>query len=144
MIRPFRPEDTDQLVQIWLEASLLAHDFIPENYWKEKTEAMRSVYLRAAQVFVFENDETGCAEGFIAMVEDYLAALFVAPSCQGKGIGRQLMETVREQHTHIHLAVYSKNESALTFYKKQGFVCKEERIDPDTGEKEWVMWWERK
>ncbi|MCD8030183.1 MAG: N-acetyltransferase [Bacteroides sp.] len=141
MIRPFCQEDTERLVQIWLDASLLAHDFIPERYWKEKAEDMRTVYLPAAQVFVYEHPRTGCPEGFIAMVEDYLAALFVTPSRQGEGIGSQLLESVRKDRREITLAVYTKNEASLRFYRKQGFVCQEERVDAATGEKEWLMRW---
>ncbi len=40
-IRPFTPADTEAVLAIWLEASLLAHHFIEHAYWHANLAPMR-------------------------------------------------------------------------------------------------------
>ena len=42
MIRALRPEDLDQVMQIWLDANLEAHCFLPESYWCDHMEEVRA------------------------------------------------------------------------------------------------------
>ncbi|WP_116645346.1 hypothetical protein [Salinivibrio sp. HTSP] len=51
-----RPADTDVVLDIWLNASLTAHDFISEDVWYQQREAMRSAYLLMAEVWVAERE----------------------------------------------------------------------------------------
>jgi putative acetyltransferase len=44
---------------------------------------MRDVYLPSAEVYV--NEDRGMVNGFIALVDNTVAALFVSPSTQAKG-----------------------------------------------------------
>ena len=137
MIRVFEETDLDKIVQIWLDASIIAHDFIPSTYWKEKAEDMRNLYLPASKTFVYQTDTV--ILGFISMVDNYIAAIFVNPESQGQGIGKQLIEYIKKQHTLITLGVYSKNIRSIDFYKRQGFVIINEKIEENTGEFETLM-----
>lgn len=137
MIRVFEETDLDKIVQIWLDASIIAHDFIPSTYWKEKAEDMKNLYLPASKTFVYQNDTV--ILGFISMVDNYIAAIFVNPESQGQGIGKQLIEYIKKQHTLITLGVYSKNIRSIDFYKRQGFVITNEKIEENTGEFETLM-----
>ena len=76
MIRPFTASDMEAVLRIWLDASVRAHDFVPAQFWQEQLPAMRTVYLPFAQVWVYE--DAGQVLGFYALVEDQLAAIFVA------------------------------------------------------------------
>ncbi len=40
---------------------------------------------------------------------------------QGRGIGKSLVEYVKNKYENIELAVYKDNKKAVEFYKKQGF-----------------------
>lgn len=142
MIRIYKEQDLDRMTEIWLEASLLAHPFIKADYWKEQADAMRNIYLISSQNFVYI-DENGEITGFVAMVDDYLAAIFVTPDKQGQGIGKKLLDEVKHNHNTITLTVYSRNEQAIQFYKREGFEETEERTDTNTGEKEWLMTYRR-
>ncbi|MBP1917121.1 GNAT family N-acetyltransferase [Lederbergia galactosidilytica] len=55
--------------------------------------------------------------GFLSMVDDYLAALFMNPEQQNKGYRKQLLNFIKKQRTQIQLKVYKKNEKAIHFYK---------------------------
>lgn len=139
MIRNRTDEDIERIVRIWLEASLLAHSFIPAMYWIDQADEMRFKYIPASQTWVYQDDETGEVTGFVSMVDDYLAALFVIPEKQGTGIGKALLNHVKAIHPTIKLAVYAKNTQAVGFYESQGFMETEERIDANTGEPELAM-----
>ena len=95
MIRSYNSQDTDRVIRIWLEASILAHHFIPAMYWIGKQEDMRNVYLPGSDTYVFEDEKTKSVQGFISMVGNYLAAIFVIPEAQGTGIGKALIEYVK-------------------------------------------------
>ena len=89
MIRALRPEDLDQVMQIWLDANLEAHCFLPESYWCDHMEEVRAA-LPAAQVFVYQDWEG--LQGFAGLTGDYLAGLFVRRAARSRGIGRALLE----------------------------------------------------
>ena len=53
MIRPLLTSDLDAAVELWYQASLQAHDFIPAAFWQEQRIAMRDSYLPASKSWVY-------------------------------------------------------------------------------------------
>ena len=140
MIRPYSEKDLDDVVQVWLSASLQAHDFISKDYWLKTAIDMRDVYLPLCDaIVVFANDDSGKAEAFFAFAGEYLAALFVAPSAQGRGIGRRLLRIARRMHPELTLSVYKKNSRAVAFYQREGMRIVGERVEKATGCEELLM-----
>jgi putative acetyltransferase len=139
MIREFKEEDTPRIIDIWLTASIIAHDFIEQSYWEEKIEDMQSIYLPSSKTFVYTYEDPNNVLGFVSLVDNYIAAIFVEPTCQGKGIGKQLISFVKEKHNKLELGVYSKNLNSISFYKQQGFLISGEKIEEHTGETELIM-----
>lgn len=142
-----RPEDLPAVVEIWLEASILAHDFMPSEFWASKVADMRDIYLPAATVYLAIIDQQ--IAGFYALQDNTLAAIFVAPNKQGEGIGTQLLKHAiahtearnqrLSQETPLTLAVYQSNLRSTAFYQNAGFVTIKEQIDPHTAHTELVM-----
>ncbi len=95
MLRPSRPEDMEEIVEIWLLASLQAHDFVDASCWWQAQEDLRTRYLDRAAIWVFE--ERGDLLGFMALVDNFLAALFVRPDRQGRGVGHALLQEAKRQ-----------------------------------------------
>jgi len=85
MIRQFELSDMEQVLSIWLDASIKAHNFIAKEFWESKLSAMRDIYLPLAENYVY--DEKGVIKGFVSLHYNTLAAIFVLPGIQGKGIG---------------------------------------------------------
>lgn len=137
MVREFNPSDMDQVISIWLEASIKTHDFIDSNFWKSKVKDMREVYIPSTENYVYESEET--IIGFVSLSNDTLAAIFVAPSAQGQGVGRQLMKKAKNVREHLNLTVYKENYKSIEFYKQCGFEIEQEQIDEHTGHPELVM-----
>lgn len=118
MIRAFKEEDTEAVIRIWLEASILSHSFIDKAYWEEKADAMRTLYLPLSEVVVDEDKDTGEVVAFIAFVEDYLAALFVAPAHQKKGVGSRLLALAKKMRDTLELSVYAEMNGQSPFTEK--------------------------
>ena len=139
MIRAFKEEDTETVIRIWLAASVRSHSFIDKAYWEEKAEAMRTLYLPLSEIVVDEDRATGEVVAFMAFVEDYLAALFVAPAHQKRGVGSRLLALAKKMRGTLDLSVYAENERAVVFYQKNGFRITGERIEEVTGRTELLM-----
>ncbi len=54
MLRASRSDDMDEIVEIWLLASLQAHDFVDASCWWQAQEDLRTRYLDHARIWVFE------------------------------------------------------------------------------------------
>lgn len=142
MIRVLREQDLAAVMEIWLDANVKAHHFIPEAYWAGHFPAVREM-LPQAEIYVFENDSSHEIEGFIGLTGSYIAGIFVKEAAQSKGIGGQLLNHAKQRRTRMELSVYRKNARAVQFYQREQFAVQSERVDGDTGEKELVMAWEK-
>jgi putative acetyltransferase len=127
----------DEIVEIWLLASLQAHDFVDASCWWQAQEDLRTRYLERARIWVFE--ERGELLGFMALADDYLAALFVRPDRQGRGVGHALLQEAKLQGARLHARVFVENEQAVRFYRRRGFVIEREEFDPLTGHPQYKM-----
>lgn len=139
MIRAFSNRDMAAVLDVWLSASIQAHDFVAKEFWHSQLDAMRSLYIPASEVFVFEKDAQ--VVGFYALLGDRLAAIFVAPALQGEGLGKSLLSHAKSMRSSLSLSVYKANPASLGFYQSQGFAIIEERVDEATGQAEYLMVW---
>jgi putative acetyltransferase len=139
MIRPCSASDTEALVGIWLRASLQAHSFIPAAYWHTQAAQVRDYFLPNSHNIGYIDETSGQVVGFFSLVGEYLAALFVEPAWQGKGIGSRLLRLAVQMQPQAHLTVYQANSHAVAWYSRHGFVCCERRLDAATGQEEWLM-----
>ena len=64
MIRQYKAEEIDTLINIWLEGSKISHHFIPDSFWEEKAGEMREVYIPASNTFVYIADDQSQPLGF--------------------------------------------------------------------------------
>lgn len=132
IIRKFEHSDTEEIVEIWYKASVIAHSFIPKEMWESHKEELRNKYLPVAETLVAE--EGGSLIGFISLLENYIGGLFVAPTKQGVGVGTKLIEQARLEKGQLNVGVYDKNIDAKRFYTKNGFIYMNEEVQPETGE----------
>ncbi len=129
--------DIDAILTVWLDASVKAHDFIESSFWQSQLDNMRDVYLPNSDVWVFELNAQ--VVGFYALHNNTLAAIFVAPQQQGRGIGKQLLNHAKQQRNELHLTVYKANEPSCRFYRSQGFTLVREQADSHTGHTELLL-----
>ena len=140
MIREFQISDTQIVMQLWLAGNEDAHSFIAKEYWKANFEEVEKQLLKA-DIFVY--DLNGEIKGFIGLMDEYIAGIFVDKAYRSQGIGRQLLEYVKQLHSTLSLDVYQKNERALRFYRENGFTTVSKQNDEHTGEIEFTMIWNK-
>lgn len=137
MIRQHTPKDMEPILDIWLKASIKAHDFVEAEYWESQVESMRDIYIPASRTYVFESDAK--IIGFYSLHANLLAAIFVSPEHQGQGVGKLLIAHAKEQCAELTLNVYKDNDATYQFYLSQGFKVDNEHICEHTGCAEYAM-----
>lgn len=141
MIRELQKTDINKVADIWLDTNLKAHYFIPAQYWKSNFESVKAL-LPQAEVYVYENGKN--IQGFIGLSGEYIEGIFVSGEAQSQGIGKLLLNFVKDRRTKLCLNVYQKNPQAIHFYQREGFQIQCESLDGATGEKDYVMIWQQK
>ena len=140
MIRKMEEKDIPDVLQIWLETNIRAHNFIEKEYWTGNYEMVKQI-LPEAEVYVYEDEKNGQIVAFIGMNNQYVEGLFVKESAQSRGIGKQLLDHAKSRKTELRLGVYQKNVRAMRFYLRENFLIQAEEMDEDTNEKEYIMGW---
>lgn len=138
LIENINDTDLESVAAIWLECNLEAHDFIDKNYWLMNYQKVKEM-LPTAKIYVyFHNDKI---VGFLGLIDEYIAGIFVLNDYRSMGIGAQLLDTIKTNHSKLILTVYQKNERALQFYLRKGFEILKKEKDPATNEIELFMEW---
>lgn len=139
MIRKLQKTDINRVADIWLKTNLKAHYFIPEQYWTNNYEVVKEM-LPQADVYVYEDDKI--IQGFVGINNEYIEGIFVSDEMQSRGIGKILLDYIKDKKDRLQLKVYQKNVRAMSFYQREGFTIQSEEMDEFTREKEYVMNWE--
>lgn len=139
MIRRLQDSDIDSVMRIWLASNIQVHFFIPEEYWQNNAASVRKALLQA-EVAVYEMDKH--ILGFIGLSGDYIEGIFVDEMVRSRGIGKQLLDYVKQEHQVLYLEVYVKNERAEGFYEREGFLVQKEELDTETGAMQRRMVWQ--
>ena len=142
MIRKLQEIDIDTVAEIWLDTNLKAHNFIAGEYWKCNFDIVKEM-LPKAEVYVYEQQDTGKIQGFIGLHDNYIEGIFVWSKMQSNGIGKALLDFVKGFKITLTLHVYQKNKRAVKFYQRENFKIQSENIDENTGEREYIMYFHR-
>ena len=124
MIRRYGDDDLDNLLEVWHQASVIAHHFMDEDFFAGEREAIQSDHLPIAETWVYELD--GKVVGFISLLGHHVGAIFVHPTMQRKGIGRSLMDHAQSLYGPLELEVFKANRVGRAFYDQYGFKVVEE------------------
>ena len=79
---------------------------------------------------MYENDKK--IQGFIGAREEYIEGIFVSDEMQSHGIGKKLLDYIKNKKVRLQLNVYQKNVRAMSFYQREGFVIQCEQLDKST------------
>ena len=98
--------------------------------------------LSQAEVYIYENNQK--IYGFIGLNDEYIEGIFVSDEMQSQGIGKILINYVKDKRKKLFLNVYQKNTRAISFYQREDFKIRCSGIDDATGEKDYLMTWQQK
>jgi putative acetyltransferase len=141
-LRPYRAEDEDAAIALWLETWQQAYpdiDFAARvPWWRER---WRNELVPKAAIVVAE--QAGELVGFVTIdATGYLDQLVVAPDHWGSEIATALVdEAKRLSPDGITLLVNKDNARAIRFYQRNGFVHAGEDVNPTSGRQVLKMQW---
>ena len=141
MIRELQKADINKVADIWLDTNVAAHYFISSQYWQDNFELVKELLLQAT-VYVYEDNQE--IQGFIGLNDDFIEGVFVSNEVRSHGIGKALLNYVKNKRNKLFLNVYQKNVRAIAFYHREGFEIQHSGFEEATKEKEYVMAWLKK
>ena len=103
-----------------------------EDFIAQERKNTADIYLPNTETWVAEVD--GKVEGFIALMNNEVGAIFVQPCLQGSGIGKALMDKARTRHGELEVEVFKANTIGRNFYAKYGFKHIQESLHEPTGQ----------
>jgi putative acetyltransferase len=130
-LRPYRAEDEDAAIALWLRTWQLAYpsiDFVARvPWWRER---WRNELVANAEIIVAEQDQTQI--GFVTIDRrGYLDQLVVSPDHWGSPLATALVdEAKRLSPGGVTLKVNADNYRAIRFYTRNGFVHDGEDVNP--------------
>lgn len=116
MIRKLQKADINRVADIWLDTNLKSHSFIPAKYWKDNFELVKGM-LSQAEVYIYENNQK--IYGFIGLNDEYIEGIFVSDEMQSQGIGKILINYVKDKRKKLFLNVYQKTHGQYLFIKER-------------------------
>jgi putative acetyltransferase len=141
-LRPYRAEDEDAAIALWLQTWKLAYPSIDFDarvgWWRER---WRSELVPNAEIVVAERD--GAMAGFVTIDgSGYLDQLVVAPDHWGSQLATMLVdEAKRLSPSGVTLKVNADNNRAIRFYERSGFVHGGEDVNPGSKRRVLKMAW---
>lgn len=140
----FKPEtpipDNKQaeMMEIWLQSNVSEQSFIPKKYWSKNYKEVTRV-IGIASVYTYEDN--GHILGFIASMEEAMVAICVAEGYRSLGIGKLLLDRLKDEMGILEVSVYTKNKRAMEFFNKNEFTPKDIQVEASTGEEIVLLSW---
>jgi ribosomal protein S18 acetylase RimI-like enzyme len=122
-IRSTRPDDAEAIADVHLDARREAMPQLPTLHSPEETIAYFGGHVLVhEEVFVAEVNKL--VVGFIALEDNYVDHLYIAPSYQRRGIGDKLLAMAKQlRPSGLTLLTFQRNVRARRFYEARGFVA---------------------
>lgn len=123
VVRLARIDDADAITSVFLASRAAAMPYLPRLYDDDQTLWwVTHVVMAESQVWVAHEPEVSTLLGFVAVTDDVLEHLYVAPEHRGRGIGSQLLAQARQTSPdRLTLRVFTRNTDARAFYERHGF-----------------------
>jgi putative acetyltransferase len=94
--------------------------YLPELHTPQQDLAFFQGYVFPSSTIWLAEDE-GRLIGFAVLKQDWLDHLYVDPAWHGRGVGKALLTTVREDAEELNLWTFQANVQARRFYEHHGF-----------------------
>ncbi len=131
-IRQYRPNDLIQLMEVWESANSAAHPFLSSDFVAQLRHDIPALYLPNTDTWVATIKNR--LVGFISLMGNEVAALFLSPECHGCGIGSALTNHAQRLQGNLEDDVFESNSIGRKFYQRYGFQFISEYPHEPTGE----------
>ena len=142
-LRPYRPEDFEPSVALWMLAWQTA---LPEIAFAKRLEWWRARWQNDLvpnnDIVMAENG--GALTGFVVIdpKTGWLDQLAVDPAHWGRGVASALIgEAKRRSPSRVALDVNQANDRAVRFYEREGFTRTGEGVNKHSGAATYLYEW---
>lgn len=141
VVRSIARDDLDAVIELWRASVTESHPFLSREFLRKTEKAMRERTLMEFETVVLDD---GGIRAYLSRAGVFIDALFVSPSFQGRGLGKQLLDHAKSQSKLLELSAFSLNPRAVKFYQREGFWATTVKIHRETGESLVMLRWEGK
>lgn len=121
-LRRANSSDAAEIAGLYLASFHATYDFPLAHSDDAVRRWITDVLVPAAEVWVAVADD-GATVGLMALTNDMLDQLYVAPGWVGRGIGGRLLELAKERRPDgLDLYTFQVNWRARRFYEGRGFI----------------------
>lgn len=146
-IRKAAVEDASRIAEILIFTKRVHYRSIFHNdrvsFGEMQVFPLAKEYIEHAEklenIWVYDDE---FVKGMIHIEGDWMKELYIEPFFQHRGIGAQLIDFAISEFDVRYLFVLEKNESAIRFYQKHGFILTQER-QLEQGTTEFIVKMER-
>jgi ribosomal protein S18 acetylase RimI-like enzyme len=144
-VRAARPDEYEAIAKLWMESwcstGLEAPGEVLLAYLKER---LPREIADGWSLYVADDDGELAAMLAVHVPKRYLDQLMIAPSHQGRSLGRRLLAFTRELlPDEIWLRCARDNDKAWRWYERENFVLEKEEADPTHGRMMKYYRWKR-
>lgn len=118
-LRPARTTDAGKLGAM-LSAATRAAAWMPRLHTEAEDIAFAGALIDQHDVTVI-TAEDDWPLGFLALEDETVISLYVAPVAQGLGLGQMLLRDAKTRRERLELWTFQANTSARRFYERAGF-----------------------
>ncbi len=135
IIRPARSDEYDAIAKLWMDSWCSTGLEVPsERLLTILKERLPREIAGGWSLYVAECDSELAAMLAVHVPKLYLDQLMIAPSYQGRSLGRRLLAFTRELlPDEIWLRCAEGNAKAWRWYEREGFVLEKEEVEPSHG-----------
>ena len=138
MIRKIKEEDITKVMTIWVKGNFKAHDFIEKDYWLEIYNDVKEKFLNDFDTYVYSDADD--IKGFASVSkEKVIEAIFVKQDNVRQGIGRKLINHIKNIYPTLTITEYEKNINTILFLTAMGFKNEGIQMDQKRNEKQYIM-----
>jgi len=121
-IRRATPDDHECIGNVWLASWRATFDFPPAHPDEDVRRWLREHLVPDHETWV-AMDKTGAVVGLMALSDDMVEQLYVAPPWIGRGLGSRFIELAKERRVNgLDLYCFQGNTRARSFYEYHGFM----------------------
>ena len=120
------------MLRLWEVAARQAHPFLEDEFFLRQRYDIPNAFIPNSETHVLTINDL--VVGFICVAKSEVAALFVDPVYQNRGVGRALLDFAQEKHGRLTLEVFEANLKARAFYHAYGFREYGSRLHEEAGE----------
>ena len=117
---------------------------LPYLAWEKAYICANLSYRRIRRYLVWRLKRPEARDFSRVRIKFLIHGIFVSDEMQSCGIGKLLLDYIKNKKVRLRLNVYQKNTRALSFYQREEFNIQCEGFDGATGEKEYPMLWQQK